>query len=308
MKIKLLNTEVRVSIFVFAVPVVLLITGYLKEYAVAFFSITLHELGHMAVSRYHGFKPYDIRITPVGFSMSIDDRSCSGRVCIGIYAAGPATNLLMSGSAAAVLMIFPGVKPYLSLFALTNLLLALFNMIPVYPLDGGRILLEILAGGMGLIAAGRVIRRFALAAAVLLVLVGCYQLYIAAFNFSLLLTGMYIVFLLITGGTESAFMNIRQIIYRRSRLMKKGVYPARDIVVIKETLLGDTLKNMDFDRFHFIYVLDDDLHLARIFTETEIIDAIAENGDNISFGRLLEADAGKTGEKGAGNPDGNVDI
>jgi stage IV sporulation protein FB len=93
----------------------------------------------------------------------------------------------------------------------------------------------------------------------------------------------------ITGRMESALMNIRQIVYRRSRLIKKGVYPARDLVVMKSVKLGDSLKSMDFDRFHIVYVLDDDLHILGLLTESEIMDALAANCDDITFGQLLYA-------------------
>ena len=82
-------------------------------------------------------------------------------------------------------------------------------------------------------------------------------------------------------------MNMRQILYRRSRLLRKGIYPARDLVVMKTARLGDTLKNMDFDRFHIIYVLDDSLRIAGVFTESEIIDALAGAPEDMTFEGLI---------------------
>jgi len=287
-RIRILKTEISFNVFIFIVFAVVFFTGYFKEYTAAFISITIHELGHLAVSRYYGFKEYGIRITPAGLSLHVKDISCSGHEYIVIYAVGPLVNLFLCCMGIAAAAAFPHIKQHLSFFSLTNLFLALFNLLPAYPLDGGRVLLEILAGKVGLIAAGRITRKLSLAAAMLLVATGIYQLYITAFNFSMLLIGIYVIHLIITGRMEIAFMNIRQIILRKSRLLKKGIYPARDIVVLKRTLLGDVIINLDFDRFHFIYVLDDNLRLADIFTETEIIDAIMDSGENITFGRLIE--------------------
>lgn len=289
MRIRVGETEIQISIFIIAVPLLLFFAGCLKEYATAFFSIALHETGHMAVARFYGYRIGSVKLTPVGFSLSINDRDCSRVNSIKIYSAGPVVNLLFFCAASLAAFVFPALSRYFNLLSATNLYLALFNLIPAFPLDGGRILLDILAGSMGLHAAGRLIRRLAMISSIAMLLLGAYQLYIAAFNFSLVIIGIYIIILLKTGRMESALMNIRQIIYRRSRLMKKGIYPARDLVVVKSTQLSETLKNMDFDRFHLVYVLDDNLRLLRVFTENEIMDAIAGGGDNMTFEQLLES-------------------
>ena len=57
-------------------------------------------------------------------------------------------------------------------------------------------------------------------------------------------------------------MNVKNVVYRHSRLMRKGIYAARDIVVLKSVHLSEVLKHMDFDRFHIVYVLDDELKIA----------------------------------------------
>lgn len=89
---------------------------------------------------------------------------------------------------------------------------------------------------------------------------------------------------------ENAFMNIRQMIYRRSKLLKKGIYPARDLVVLKSTLVSEAIKSMDFDRFHLIYVLDEHLQIHKILTENEIMDAIthADGNDTMTFELLFD--------------------
>lgn len=307
MRIRIAGADVKINIFIFIVPPLLLMAGYLKEYAIAFFSISLHELGHIAAARFFGYESGGIRLTPIGISVSINDRGCSRQASIIIYSAGPVVNLLLFAAVSLAILALPRLESYLNPVLITNIYLAVFNLIPAFPLDGGRILLELLAGRMGLLAAGRLIRRLALMLSVTLLLFGAWQLYMTTFNFSLIIIGVYIFVLLKTGGMESALMNIRQIIYRRSRLMRKGIYPARDLVAIKSTLLSETLKNMDFDSFHLVYVLDDDLRLLRVFTENEIMDAITGGGESMTFEQLLNISGSQSASEGASFKR-NIDI
>ncbi len=279
--------EIRISILFIILPPVLIMTGCWKEYSAAFFSITLHEMSHIAVARARGVIPSSISISPVGFSAEIPDVNCSRQALVLIYSAGPAVNLLLFAAGLAAGILFPGLSEIMGLVSATNLLLTLFNLLPVFPLDGGRILHSLLSGSIGLLAAGRIVRITAWITSSAVVLYGLYQAYTGTLNISLIIAGAYMMLLLRNGGMESAFMNIRQILYRRARFLKKGIYPARDLVVAKNKLLSDIIGNMDFDMFHIIYVLDDDMRILKVFTENEIIDAMARDGENMTFGQLI---------------------
>ncbi len=289
MRLNIGDTEIRVNITSVIMPAFMLIAGFLTEYAAAFLSMLAHELSHLAAARICGVKTGTFNISILGFSVGIRDGGCTRKEQLFIYSAGPVFNLLIFAAAIFADRLMQGDQKMLRFLSASNLFLALFNLLPVLPLDGGRLMLGLLAEDIGLLSAGRILRKLASFFSAAIVLVGAYQLYISSFNVSLIIIGLYIMIMSMTGRMESALMNIRQIVYRRSKLLKRGVYPARDLVVMKSMKLSESLKNMDFDRFHIIYVLDDDLHIIGLFTENEVMDTLAGSCDDMTFGQLVDS-------------------
>lgn len=286
MKIGFGKFELHIGNLVFVVLPLLFLTGLLAEYLVAFVSIALHEFGHMAAAMARGCRPARMNVTPLGLSVVLDEKELTKSDSLLIFSAGPAVNILLAvlwRIAAHILDLPPG----RSFFFSTNLCLAVFNLIPAIPLDGGRILWELLAGRTGYRLAGKISRIAAFVLSAALIAAGLSGIAGGGVNFSLSLAGLYIMLLLYSGKMEAALMNIKQIVFRRSRLIKKGIYPARDLVAMKSTPVSEILKDMDYDRFHFVYVLDDNLKLIGIVNESELMDSLTGGSPGITFGELL---------------------
>lgn len=288
MKLKLGPADVRISVSALLMPVLTLIAGFFTEYTAVFFSMLLHELGHITAAALCGIRTDTFTISVLGFSAGIQISRCSRKEAVFIYSAGPVLNLLIFSTASILEWVLPGQQEYISLLSMSSLFMGLFNLLPVMPLDGGQLIYELLSGGIGSNKAGRAVRALAWTASAVLTAAGVYQLIITTYNPSLVIIGLYIMIALRTARLESALMGIREIIYRRSKLVRRGIYAARHLVAMKDTLIRESLKSMDFDRFHIVYVLDDDLHIIGTFTENEIMDALAEHDEDLTFAQLVE--------------------
>lgn len=287
MKIRVKQFELIISNWFPAVLPLLFAVGCLNEYAVAMASVALHELGHMAVAKLRGCSVKGMRITPVGFNATIDEWNCSKRSLILVYFSGPAVNLVIAAVLFFSCFLIPWDRKAAGNIVFLNLCLAVFNLMPALPLDGGKIMFEAVSGCFGIGAAVKASKRAALFLSVVFILAGLWQLFRASGNFTLLVIGLFVLVSLADNRMEAGFMNIRQIIYRRSRLMKKGIYPARELVVMKRMQLGECVKHMDYDRIHLINVMDDDMTLIARFTESEIIEAMLANASDLSFEELV---------------------
>lgn len=282
---------IKISPYFFAVIAFALLTFNLTKFLLAFFSILLHELGHIAAALWCGKRVYELSVLPVGLNASIEENRLTVLQKVFIYLSGPIINIMLAALGLLVKIALSKSYWFAEFFIKTNIYLAVFNLVPGLPLDGAKILREAIAGRIGLFAAYRYIKVITHVLFLVIIILGSVQFILSWNNISLLMAGLYLYSCQKPEGSEAAMMNVKNIIYRRTRLEKKGVYPARDLVVMKSFHLVEVLKNMDFDRFHIIYVLDENMRIIKLFSEQEIIEAMMNNDSDMTFEKLIETQA-----------------
>lgn len=120
-------------------------------------SVVLHELGHALAARRFGIGTAHITLYPFGGVAAIERMPEEPDQELVIALAGPAVNVVLAaafGLLAAVLG-----SPIVGIFATLNLGMAVFNLLPAYPMDGGRVLRALLAKRMGFVPASRLAHR-----------------------------------------------------------------------------------------------------------------------------------------------------
>ena len=117
-----------------------------------FLCVVLHELGHSVVALRYGIPVADITLYPIGGVARIEKRP-KARQELGIAVAGPAVNVVIAAIlavilaaqgklplAAELLHFGGGVTGFMASILKVNIWLVLFNLIPAFPMDGGRVL------------------------------------------------------------------------------------------------------------------------------------------------------------------------
>ena len=168
--------------------------------AIIFASVVLHELGHALVARRYGLVVRSIILLPIGGMTLMDEpspeQSNPGRD-IRISLAGPLVNLILGAiCAAVVLAVAPQVnllgQPFVHAENLprsvvwSNIFLGAFNLLPAYPMDGGRVLRALLTKRMDYVAATRRAVLIGQGLAMVMMLVGL------AWNVWLVLIGFFL--------------------------------------------------------------------------------------------------------------------
>jgi Zn-dependent protease/CBS domain-containing protein len=117
-----------------------------------FVSILFHELAHAVVARRLGLRTRSITLFVFGGVAQLEKDPKDGRAEFWMAAAGPAASLALAGlfyTLASVPFLGPAAVAVARYLALINLILALFNLVPAFPMDGGRLLRGALWGRLG---------------------------------------------------------------------------------------------------------------------------------------------------------------
>ena len=151
-----MSIKIDLKIFLFAL--IFLLTRQIEIYTLLMIFAFIHELGHLFTGTILGLKPETISIIPTGFSISFKN-DCdnynkkiknANKLALKkmiVAFAGPLTNIFT-----IILTYFYNVitkdlyflNISLTLIIYANILIFIFNMLPIYPLDGGRIFKEII--------------------------------------------------------------------------------------------------------------------------------------------------------------------
>ena len=117
-----------------------------------FVSIVLHELGHAVVALRQGLRTRSITLFIFGGVAQLEKDPKDGRAEFWMAAAGPLVSLALAGifyTCASLPFLGPSAAAVAKYLALINLILALFNLVPAFPMDGGRLLRGALWGPLG---------------------------------------------------------------------------------------------------------------------------------------------------------------
>ena len=134
----------RVGVSFFALTFVMLIMRQSYLFAMYFIALTLHETAHAAAARIKGFKTNEIVLSAFGAVLYGEFEGITPAEELFVVLAGPFCNVCLLALTAAAWWFFPPAYFFTEDFFYCNVAICLINLLPAYPLDGGRALLALL--------------------------------------------------------------------------------------------------------------------------------------------------------------------
>ena len=113
-----------------------------------FFGVTVHELGHAWTARRYDLEISSITLWIFGGMAHMEENPSDWKTEFWIAVAGPITSVVVAASFYVALQVVPPVPELVFVFGwltIMNIVLAVFNMVPAFPMDGGRVLRALLS-------------------------------------------------------------------------------------------------------------------------------------------------------------------
>jgi stage IV sporulation protein FB len=273
-------------------PLLLLLIGFYiwlglgQEVLYIICAVLIHELAHTFTAVRMRIEVEEIELLPFGGQARLKGLSGlepEGEIYVAL--AGPFTSLFL----AALFYFFPLLsegESTTSFFVHINLLLGLFNLLPVLPLDGGRILRAVLSRVQGYRQATSTAAGLGKLVAVLLMVSGIYLIRFEIQSANLLVVGVFLFWAARREASLLSFAFMRFLVKKKGELSRHGFLPCYQVVSRPETPIKDILKSARPAQYLLVVVIDSQDRIQATAGEAELIECLLEKGPSASLNDL----------------------
>lgn len=250
------------------------LTGQIFAFIICTLTAVVHELGHAYVASCSGYVLDKITLMPYGAVVSgqIDGLRFSDEVKIAL--AGPLINIAVGLFFVATWWFIPNTYAYTDIVASTNFSMAIINLLPIFPLDGGRVLWASIAIFKGGVKAKKICTLIGLIISVALFVVFCIGAFSGVINFSLLFFALFVFFGITSKAKENKYVKLYSTLSKEK--LKQGVNYKKQ-ALDKCVTVKKMLSILDGDCVNEICVFDGQKEIATL--KQYRINKIIEQGD-----------------------------
>jgi len=232
----------------------------------AILALIVHELAHVLAVNYLGGKVEKVGIFPFGLRArfrGLEKLHAWERYVI--YGSGSCANIMVAAWTFTVSQLSYFGIPWLEELAFFNLALAIFNLLPVFPLDGGRICHQFLSNRLGMRRANRIMLKLGTCFVVALMFFGLLQVILYNYNITLLCAALYIC-QENKKMLPSLQLEFFQFLEAKRTPQRARLMPIRSITIPKNASLKYILDRLTMD------------HFTEFYTEKKTASSLPEGG------------------------------
>lgn len=268
--------------------IILILLGFKGNFILAFILAMLHEFIHYVAAVLLGFEGFNIEILPIGTVLNLENfEYASLKQDFIISISAPLFNILMGIFFCLIKIKIDNY--FIDYMIKANFSLGFFNLIPAFPLDGGRVLKDVLLK--------RRIYKTATNTMILIsIIIGFIMMSIYIFLFingegKNINVGIISGFIIISSLKEKEripYIIMGDLVKKKNKFFKNGYIENVGISVYYKTELIKALSMVVKNKYNIFTVLDMDMKLMGIIYEEEILEALKKYG-NITFEEFIKS-------------------
>jgi stage IV sporulation protein FB len=257
-------------------------TGYIEQSLIIFASVLLHEAGHAVAAKLLHIRVEEIELFPFGGIAKMEDiTKYGGLMEAAIAVAGPAISAAIAVAGTALSKqndLFKAVAQF-------NMILFTFNIMPALPMDGGRILRNILLHFMSYKQATKIMVILGRLAAIALVFYNILIIYKGSTSIAYIITALFIYLGCHKELRYSSYYYLLNKNNKKSGLGKKRLR-VRTLKLHKDIYIRSAVSQFSPNTVCVIHVIDDNRRVIKILNEADIMDAFLRYGYDSKIGQI----------------------
>jgi len=273
---RIAGVYIRVNLVFLLLAAIYAGLGWALEILIIVASLFIHEMAHTAVALMLGVKVSQIEILPFGGQARVEDLiGLEPEVEIYIALAGPLVSLSL-----AALCYFLGQLPdkAIQFIFQLNLGLGLFNLLPVLPLDGGRIVRAAISTTLGFKRATRYTAIMGQVLGTGLVAAGAYVCSGNLSGVNLIVIGIFLFWAARQEKQYLAYAFMRFLINKKAELARRGLLESRQVVALPPTRVTRILDQAQPTHYLLVVVMDEADNVVGMLGEARLIETLLEKG------------------------------
>jgi len=284
-----LGIPVKVNPLFFALLAAASLLGLLPQALLLFASVLWHETAHVLTAKLHHLDVTEVELLPFGGVARFEALlQTNPRLEWRIAAVGPLSSAALMALLYWACRIWAIPQSLYEFAMLANAGLALFNLLPALPLDGGRMLRSVLVRRRGFRAATELAARVGQAVAVVMCCWGAYTLYRGYFGGATFVAlGVFVFTSASSERKHAAYVLMRYLTSRKTAIRLQRVLPVKHLLAAAETSVGEVVQRFEPPAYHIIWVMSPDGELVGSVGELELISALLTEGTQIKVGTVV---------------------
>ena len=261
--------KIKFSFMLVLVCIMLALNQMFVSFIVYFLCLLLHEYTHIFVAKKLGYNTSSVYLTPFGATMQINSEIFYNNHEIIIALSAPLLNFFLLILTVASWWIFPEIYSITYGFAMSNFTLCFFNLLPIYPLDGSKILAHYL--NKKTTKTKQILIAINVTASIIFFIL---SLLFKNISFSLMAT----LFLLSLCEKQS---RLQPAIFQSN--FKQSNLPLNTVVVNQTTKLYKLNKMLKPNSLNRFFVIDKNLKVKKIIHQNQLVELFTKNSSQTAL-------------------------